>query len=489
MPLKGIESSESDRRRLIALLGSGAASDLPAGTLLVIPSITFPEQELRKIVGIEYYEERMLFLLLLLGNPNLRIVYPTSRRVEEPIVDYYLRYVPPEVAAGDRLYLVALWDREPRALTEKLLENDWAVDRLRALAGDESVMLTFNVTRYEQELAARVGVPLYGCPLDLVGWGFKTGSRRIAQEAGVRTLEGSEDLWSIERVERALFDLKEECPQASAAVVKINEGFSGQGNVIVDLKNLRSPLKLSGTVFCAREETWTSFAPKIREQGAIVERLLRDPGTESPSVQLRIAPDGTYQVVSTHDQILGGPDRQVYLGCRFPADRRYRLQIQEAAVRVAKVLSGKGVIGSLGIDFVVTPGEDPDVFLSEINLRLGGTTHPYLMAKLVTGGGYEESSGELIADGRPKYYVSTDNLKSSDYVGLLPEQLIQAVDDAGLAYDAATKTGTTLHLLGALKRYGKFGMLCIGDSQEAADDLYERVLQVVDGLEPLPEPD
>lgn len=471
-------------KRLLELLGSGGASDLAAGTLVVIPSITFPEEELRKIVGIQYYEERMLFLLLLLRNPDLRIVYPTSLRVEEPIVDYYLRFLPRDVQAGDRLYLLALWDQEPRALSEKLLENEWAIERLQALSGEESVLLTFNVTRFEQKIAERIGVPLYGCPLDLVGWGFKTGSRRVAKEAGIRILEGSEDLWSVEHVERALFDLKETCPDSPAAVVKLNEGFSGQGNVIIELKTLRSPLKLSGTVFCAREETWTSFAPKIREQGAIVERLVTDPEAVSPSVQLRIAPDGSCEVISTHDQILGGPDQQVYLGCRFPADPRYRLPIQEAGMRVARVLSKKGLIGSFGVDFVVMPGEDPDIFLSEINMRLGGTTHPFVMTKLATGGSYDPSTGELVVDGKPKYYVSTDNLKSDRYIGLLPEQLIGALDDSGLAFEPQTNTGVTLHLLGALKRFGKFGLVCIADSNEEADLLHDRVLEVIDGLEP-----
>jgi hypothetical protein len=473
--------------RLLELLGSGGATDLAAGTLVVIPSITFPEPELRKIVGIQYYEERMLFFLLLLRNPNLRIVYPTSLRVEEPIVDYYLRFLPRDVRAGDRLYLLALWDQEARALTEKLLENEWATERLEALSEGDSLLVTFNVTRYEQKLADRIGVPLYGCPLELVGWGFKTGSRRIAKEAGIRILEGSEDLWSVDHVERALFDLKEMCPDALAAVVKLNEGFSGQGNVIIELKTLRSPLRLAGTVFCAREETWTSFAPKIREQGAIVERLVTDPESASPSVQLRVAPDGSCEVISTHDQILGGPDQQVYLGCRFPADPRYRLRIQEAGMRIAEVLSKKGIIGSFGADFVVMPGEHPDIFLSEINMRLGGTTHTFVMTKLVTGGSYDPSTGDLMVDGKPKYYVSTDNLKSERYIGLLPEQLIGAIDDAGLAFDPQTNTGVTLHLLGALKRFGKFGLVCIADSNEEADLLHDRVLEVADGFEPQPE--
>jgi hypothetical protein len=48
--------------------------DLEAGTVVVLPSLSFPTSELRKIVGIGFYEERLLFLLLLLRRPDVQIV-------------------------------------------------------------------------------------------------------------------------------------------------------------------------------------------------------------------------------------------------------------------------------------------------------------------------------------------------------------------------------------------------------------------------------
>ena len=59
----------------------------------------------------------------------------------------------------------------------------------------------------------------------------------------------------------------------------------------------------------------------------MVETLLRDPELRSPSAQLRISPAGVVEILSTHDQILGGPQNQIYLGCRFPAHPDYRLTI------------------------------------------------------------------------------------------------------------------------------------------------------------------
>jgi hypothetical protein len=261
-------------------------------------------------------------------------------------------------------------------------------------------------------------------------------------------------------------------------VIKLNNGFSGQGNAVIDLRRPVSPLADCATVFCASEESWPSFETKIAAEGAIVEEFLDRPEA-SPSVQLRIAANGSPEIVSTHDQVLGGADDQVYLGCRFPARSTYRNTIQEQALAVAEVLASKGVIGSFGIDFVIVNGQS---YLSEINLRMGGTTHPFLMARFATQGTYDASTGRLVADGRAKYYVASDNLKSEQYVGLEPAAVIEAIERSGLAYDPRTKTGATLHLLGALERHGKVGATCIADSREEADALYERVAETIDEL-------
>jgi hypothetical protein len=58
---------------------------------------------------------------------------------------------------------------------------------------------------------------------------------------------------------------------------------------------------------------------------------------------------------------------------------------------------------------------------------MGGTTHPFWMARLVTGGTYDPTTGELVAGGRPKSYVASDNLKSAALVGRTPADYATAV--------------------------------------------------------------
>ena len=455
------------------------------GTIVVLPSATFPVAELRKITGILHYEERMLFTVLLLRRPDLRLVYVTSMPVDEAIVEYYLSFLPDPADARRRLDLVAVGDAGPRPLTEKLLDHSEVVARLRRLAGDpdQAYVLPFNVTPAELRLADSLGLPTYGPHPDAVWLGSKTGSRMVARRAGVPVLVGTEDVRSLDELEAAVSDVRARSPEAEAVVIKLNDGFSGQGNAIVDLNGLASTLPASPTTFCGAGESWPSFLAKLGREGAVVEELVRTDGMASPSVQLRITPSGAHEVLSTHDQILSSPENQVYLGCRFPAHPDYRLAIQEAGTRVAEVLAAHGVIGSFGIDFLVVPlGGSFEVYLSEINLRMGGTTHPFWMTRLATEGTYDASTGELRAEGTAKCYVATDNLKSRSLAGLAPAELIASIERAGLGYDRHSRTGATLHLLGAMRHYGKMGVTCIADSPEGSEELYRSVVGAVDAL-------
>ena len=474
----------------LGVLGSKALSDLETGTIVVLPSITFPVEELRKIIGIGRYEERLLCLLLLLRKPGIRIVFVTSLDVDPEVVAYYLSFVD-DPDAGARLTMVSLDDESPRPLSEKLLDRPDKLYELRSLAGGEgSYLLPFNVTAAERAIAIEIGAPIYGPGPGLTYIGSKSGSRHAAREAGVKVPVGTEDLHSIEAVDAALRVLKEARPLARSAVVKLNYGFSGQGNAIVDLGSFDGSVLRAPVTFCASEESWASFGSKIERDGAIVEEMLRASDMSSPSVQLRIAPDGSVEVLSTHDQILGGPDDQVYLGCRFPADPDYKIEITDAALRIGKVLAAKGVIGAFGMDFLVLPqggSQDGsqersyDVYLSEINLRLGGTSHPFYMARLATDGTYDASTGELVTRWGPVSYVATDNLKSDAYRQLTPGRLIAELKARDLAYDPSTGTGVTLHLLGATE-HGKLGATCIALSAEGADDLYADLVAALDEL-------
>ena len=161
---------------------------------------------------------------------------------------------------------------------------------------------------------------------------------------------GVEDLPDEGEGVAALAELKRRDPGLQRAVVKLNEGFSGEGNAIFCFEGgpegggLEGWIKswLPALVFEARDMSWAVYGAKIREMGAIVEEFIEGAVKRSPSVQYRIDPLGQIEVISTHDQVLGGRSNQVFLGCRFPADVSYRLAIQEEGLKAARICEIEG---------------------------------------------------------------------------------------------------------------------------------------------------
>ena len=459
--------------------GGNGTFGATGGTIVVVPSLTLAIEDLRNVTGVVFYEERLLCFLLLLADPTARVVYTSSTAIDPAIIDYYLRFVPDPVDARRRLTLIDAGDAELGWLTAKLLSDPEVLNQLRDAISDpaRTRLLPFIATPVEHELADALGVSVDGPRSDLGVLGSKSGARKVARRAGVAVLAGAEDLFTIEDVTDATTALVAGEPTPEAVVIKLNNCFSGLGNVILEVDGLADPLPTSKTVFCSPDESWPTYIAKMAAQGAVVETLLRDPELRSPSAQLRISPTGVVEILSTHDQILGGPQNQIYLGCRFPAHPAYRLTIQREAQKIGDVLAEQGVVGSFGLDFLVV---GKDVYLSEINLRLGGTTHPFWMARLATGSRYDLFTGDLRRpDGEARYYVATDNLKSRRLKGRSPADVISQLDRSGLGYDTGAGTGIALHLLGALPSTGKLGATCIAATPEAADDLYHALLDLV----------
>ena len=465
--------------------------------ILVIPSVSLNVDELVKVEGAIHYEERLLFSLMRLRNPRTRLIYVTSQPLSPIAIDYYLQLLPgiPFSHARERLLLFSTYDYSLQPLTKKILDRPRLLNRIKqALRPDRSVMICYNSTTLERDLALKLDIPLYALDPDLLYWGTKAGSRQIFAECGLPFPDGSELVFKAIDLAEVAAALWERQPHLLRLVVKLNEGFSGEGNAILDLRSLGNPTTHIDKVrvisqafpnlsFQGRNETWTNFQAKIGHLGAIVEAFVEGEGKQSPSVQGSISPTGVVEIISTHDQLLGGPDGQIFLGCEFPAISSYRLQLQELGLKVGENLAAKGVIERFGVDFIAVPTADSkwDLEAIEINLRKGGTTHPFMTLKFLTNGYYQLADGLFYSQqGKPKYYVASDNLQHRHYRGLLPNDLMDIIAHHRLHFDTSTETGTVFHLMGCLSEFGKVGLTSIGNSLEEAQAIYRRVEEVLD---------
>jgi len=479
--------------RLVAVWEALTLHDEEAHTAVVVPSMTLDQSELKKLAGASFYEERLLFLLIRLRNPRARVVYVTSQPVHPMILDYYFQLLAgiPAGHARARLTLLCAHDASPRSLTEKILERPRLIERIREGIQDplRAYLTVFNSTPRERKLAVLLGIPLNGADPDLVPLGTKSGSRKVFRAAGVPLPEGLEDLHTQGEIEEALVEVAARRPGIRRAVVKLNDSFSGEGNAVFRYPEVggRAAVReaLHRIELSVPEETAEAYFEKFARMGGIVEEFIEGIEKVSPSAQLRISPRGEALPISTHDQILGGPSDQVFLGCSFPARDEYRMRILEAALRIGEVLAGHGVVSRFAIDFLLWKDQpattDWKMAALEINLRMGGTTHPYLALQFLTGGHLDRGTGLFFSpSGLAKYYRATDNLRSESYRGLLPEDLIDILTENRLHYNHANDSGVLFHLIGAVSEFGKLGLTAIGNSREEADALYYRTLEVLD---------
>jgi hypothetical protein len=483
------------QRRLPALFRDTFPDVQAAQTIVVVPSMTLDAAELRKLQGAHHYEERLLCLLMLLRRPRTHVVYVTSQPIDETIVEYYLHLLPgvPLGHARRRLTLLSCHDGSAAPLTAKVLARPRLIERIRASIPDpqQAHLTCFNATRLERALAVSLGLPIYGCDPELLHLGTKSGGREVFRCAGAPLPPGHEYLHDEHDVVEALTELKRLDSGLRRAVIKLNDGFSGEGNAIFSFDGAPAAPALRAwiagriaerTRFGTPGEEWESFCAKLRQMGGVVESYLEGDAVRSPSVQCRIDPLGGVSVISTHDQVLGGPSGQIFLGCTFPADPAYVQQIQATAQDVAAVLRDRGVLGRFGVDFICLrrAGRWEHAAI-EINLRKGGTTHPYLMLQYLTDGSYDASSGTYrTPTGQLCCYLASDNLESPAYRGLTPDDLINIAVANRLHFHAATQQGVVFHLIGALSEYGKLGTVCIGDSPERAAHLFRETVAVLD---------
>src|SRR6266478_2352387 len=482
------------QKKLVPLWKSIERLNQDPQTIVVVPSMSI--DAIGSGAVMQAYEERFLFLLLLLRQPRARLIYVTSQTILPSIIDYYLDLLPGVISshARQRLFLLSPLDGSVRALSDKLLDRPRLIERIRSLImdPDRAHLVPFNTTSREKELALRLGIPMYGADPKFFPLGTKSGCRKIFMEENVPHPLGHEDIGTKEDLVNAIAQMRTQKPSIKQGMVKLNEGVSGEGNAIVDLNALPAPgsskepamleERLRAMRFELEGATYESYMNKLQERKAVVEERIVGEEFRSPSVQLRVTPLDAVELLSTHDQLLGGPSGQSYLGCVFPADTGYAALITREAAKIGRRLAKEGVIGRFALDFVVVRSNGKwEPYAIEINLRKGGTTHPFLTLQFLTDGTYDPDTAIFTApNGRQKFFVASDHVESPRYRTLTPDDLFDIVVRHNLHFGQTRQTGVVFHMMSALGELGRTGLTAVGNSHEDAKATYDRAVAVLD---------
>jgi hypothetical protein len=138
------------------------------------------------------------------------------------------------------------------------------------------------------------------------------------------------------------------------------------------------------------------------------------------------------------------------------------------------VLAQQGVLGRFALDFVVSRSDGrwaSDAI--EINLRRGGTTHPFLTLQFLTDGQYDaDSSRFLTPTGDERHLVATDHFEDESLKGLRVADLFDLVAVSGMHFDQARERGVVFHMMSGITELGRVGMTAVGSTAAEAEELF-----------------
>jgi hypothetical protein len=456
------------------LAANTAGSDVPHA-VVAMPSFSVGESLLSHYGHrLPALEQRFLVASLMIHRlRHARLVFVGSVAPDKAVMAYYRQLGPGARRFGSAVRLVDIGDSSPRAVAAKLLERpDLIADLRRAVAGRLAMLEPWNVTDAELAVAEALDVPINGTPPGLRRLGFKSEGRRLLRAAGVPVPFGVENVRTQEEVLSAIARIQTAVPGLRAVVVKHDDSGAGDGNAIVKVVD-GDGRPLAGEALIEQVSSLPDWYLADLTRGAVVEEKIIGEEFRSPSAQLDLFPDGRVLVLATHEQHLGGATGQVYIGCRFPADAAYAGRLAEYAAAAGEQLAQRGVVGRVSVDFAAARrfGRSWSVYALEMNLRRGGTTHPYCVLRNLVPGRYDSERGQWVADANrgPRAYVCSDSEGHDTWRGLRPAEVLGAVRQAGLQFDYETGTGTVLHSLSGLEIDGRIGMTAVANDPETAD--------------------
>ena len=302
-------------------------------SIVIVPSRTIDKFH-EPAAETQAYEQRLLCLLLMLRDPDLQVVYVTSLPVAEPIVDYYLALLGPELAAEarERLTMISADDASVRPLSAKLLERPALLSRIRWAIDDleRCHLVPYVSTELELAVGDALGIPVHGADPALAYFGTKSGSRELFARAGVPHPLGVEQITGRADAVAAIARLRAERPGAAAGRRQARRRRLRRGQR--DRRSRRSPPARRARRdapdrrrFDAMELEATGVPRGGLPRAALLRRRRRGAHRRNRAAQPERAARAD-PGRRDEDRLDPRPDPsgQRFLGCRFPADRRTR---------------------------------------------------------------------------------------------------------------------------------------------------------------------
>ena len=317
-------------------------------------------------------------------------------------------------------FVVASTDSAPRRSARSCWSARACSRGSRALVPDRALchLVPYTTTTLERDLALALGIPMYGADPRLFPLGTKTGCRRLFAEAGVAHPLGAEDLHTVDDVVDALVALRAARPAMRGGDGQAQRGRRpGAGNALVDLRGLPAP----GAAGRARRRC----ARARRGDGARARRTtpLDAYLREARGARRHRRGARRRRRAAQPERAAAGHAARARSSCsrrttRCSAGRAARAT-SAAASRPTRPTRGRSrarrrrsASGSRGracsagspstSSSCATRAGAWTPYAIEINLRKGGTTHPFLTLQFLTDGRYDPATGLFLTAERAR---------------------------------------------------------------------------------------
>ncbi len=458
-------------------------------TVLALPSISLTEEETVYNSQLNRFEERILYLLNHLKNPNCELILLLSQPVPESVLSYYLYLLPgvPFSHARKRLTVLFMRDSSSLPLCQKVLERPVVMRRLKnILAGRENAYIaSYTVTELEKQLVESLGIPIVGMNPESGVYESKSRARALMREAGLTCADGVENINSQSLLREALLEYWNR-PNQSCLFLKWNHTMTGLG--VATLATLGDDDWLQSDHWLEQLGRRLRTHPKLNSkrylnryltEGGIVEVGLEG---KTCSVQLWLDPGGTTRIVATHDELLGGEAQWSYRGCFFPAEKAHSKLLVPAGRALASVCQKIGVLGRVDLDCIaVFDGKKHVLFGIDLNFRKGNTIFPIRTLEMLSGSRFDEDTYNFFSSqGHPQSYFSSDSCGDGSLKGLTAHDILDLSTVYGDHYESFSGRGCVLHMLGSASRVGSVGLTYVEPTPAQAYASFQRFVQYLE---------
>ena len=372
------------------------------------------------------------------------------------------------------------------SLTKNILLNDNAIKEIKETFRCENVILEpFVFTHQEKELSKKLEIPSWYDHPQMNYFHTKSGNRFIVGNSAPMPA-GLGDLFSFDAVVKGVIKLKNNNPSLDSCMVKLNFGVSGQGNMKLDLPESKIwqgllPKEKEYSIRKCFESARlfnktlkaSDFKKRIIEEGAVVEEFISNEIISSPSAQILCKPD-SIDLISTHHQILD-KSGQKFLGGSYPCDDQFREKIETFSIKVGQKLKELKVFGVVSIDFLISKNKktnELDYHLIELNIRKGGTTHPFMLSNFAVKSGEHFDAGPPSREFVDNYvYRSNDNFYPCRTRYSCQKEILEKATAEGILFSRKKKEGVIFHLLSSYEETGKVGYTILASSKDRVDQL------------------